>query len=553
MSLSFVTPSWASQYLVYNIKYEHPQDGYPKTLDDSAWRGLIPKKLTASFYLPVAKKLYFFQDGEVLRYTLGNTTPDQDYPRGLDVEFLISKNQKVDAALFEQKSSKLFLFFGEKYCEFDYKHGSRIFKFLSCKSIAKGFFGVKGPIQAATAFPNGKVYLFQGSQCYLYDLKKNRLDANYPRPINEFNWSGVWPSGVNASFYMPHHLQEGSVFFFKNTALTRVVPKNKNVVFLTLDGVRYEEFFNGTDPVLHKGRHKVLFKTFWEKHAKDGVVFGDPRQGSVMKINNATGISHPAYLNLFSGYYETECRGNGFGDDCPRFNRTTTFAERLVNELGIARKKVVTFSSWKRVEDAVEKVKGTTLFNGGKDPFLDPDFPLAHEKINHDQLMANGISNDPNELYNERSDIFTFRHAITYLKNHKPKFLYIHLAKTDTMGHEDDYPGLLKKIRWCDQVIDQIIQTLDGMGEYGRNTVLIITTDHGRGLEKDWTDHNYGMSDRNWKNVQKVWTFIRVPQMPGKGIIKHRPYSHAHLRPTMEALMGLQPLLGAEMIMKEVF
>ncbi len=541
----------SGQYVVYNAKLKHPENGYPKAIAHGVWKGISAKELSASFYLPDTQKLYFFQKNKVLRYSRNSSSIDKSYPRALNVEFATSKNQRVDAALYEYKSRRLFLFFGKSYCEFNYKPSDKKFNFIKCQDIQVGFKGIRGPIQAATSYPDGKAYLFQGTQYYRYDLHKKRLDKKFPRPIDEFSWSGVWPSGVNAALYMPHELAEGANYFFKNRGLTKARLWQKNVIFITLDGLRYEEFFNGTDPILHNGKHQKLFKIFWEKYAQEGVIYGDPRLNAVMKINNATGVSHPAYVNLFSGYYETYCQKNSFGDECPRFNRTTTFIERLVNELGVPREKVATFSSWKRVEDAIEKNKGTTIFNGGKDIFVDPYYPLAHDKINREQVAVCGISDDPDEVYNERPDIFTFRHSMTYLKNHKPKFLYIHLAETDALAHQDDYGGLIKEIAWCDGAIDEVIQTLNGMGDYGKNTVLIITTDHGRGRQQAWKEHGKHLSEKNWKNVQKVWAYIRDPQVPGQGPVKHQDYSHAYLRPTMEALMGLQPRLGAEFILKE--
>ena len=43
---------------------------------------------------------------------------------------------------------------------------------------------------AAVVWPNGKAYFFQGLFYSRYDIKADRVDAGYPRPILN-NWPGI--------------------------------------------------------------------------------------------------------------------------------------------------------------------------------------------------------------------------------------------------------------------------------------------------------------------------------------------------------------------------
>ena len=86
-------------------------------------------------------------------------------------------------------------------------------KFLSAQTarIVDGWPGVwANTVQAATAWPNGKIYLFRGSEYIRFDITKNKADPGYPQPIVPA-WHGVWPDGIDAVAVWPN----GKAFFFR--------------------------------------------------------------------------------------------------------------------------------------------------------------------------------------------------------------------------------------------------------------------------------------------------------------------------------------------------
>jgi len=76
------------------------------------------------------------------------------------------------------------------------------------------------------------------------------------------------------------------------------------------------------------------------------------------------------------------------------------------------------------------------------------------------------------------------------------------------------------------------------MGDYGANTTLIVTTDHGRGVLWDWRNHG----GRPW--ARRVWMYARHPRLKRKGLTVLGG-THLDLRPTIESALGLTPLLGS--------
>lgn len=326
---------------------------------------------------------------------------------------------------------------------------------------------------------------------------------------------------------------------------------NQNVIFITWDGVRAQDFFTGRNDPSITSKEEYFLTTFWHKYAARGVVLGDETLGSKMSIANAAGISLPAYLSMMSGRFTNDCKLNQPTPEC-LWNKYETLPEKLLRQ-GTAYSKIAVFSSWDRIYSAAQSSAGTIQVNAGIEPFNDPNFPNAHSDINHRQLQD---QRDHNRGKDMRPDHFTMEHAMTYLKNNRPKFLWIYLGDTDTMAHWNRYDSYAEFLRTYDYWLDQLIKQLSLMGEYGQNSNIIITTDHGRGLgQEGWPHHGIYEAHRGHgiaEYSKKIWAFIIGPNTKAQGKIKHAPYSHIHLRPTMEKMLGMEVSVPKNII-KEAF
>lgn len=102
--------------------------------------------------------------------------------------------------------------------------------------------------------------------------------------------------------------------------------KTENVILITLDGMRWQEIFNGADSSLFKQqsqikdsklkekywredvneRRNVLLPFFWNTIAKEGQLYGNRKLNSFANVTNNQLFSYPGYNELLTGAADNE-------------------------------------------------------------------------------------------------------------------------------------------------------------------------------------------------------------------------------------------------------
>lgn len=285
------------------------------------------------------------------------------------------------------------------------------------------------------------------------------------------------------------------------------VPRGENIIFITLDGVRYQEFFN-----------KDIFKKFWSDHAHTGIVLGDPKKRSKVRVANIMSLSLPAYRTIHTGR-RTLCKTNNCGH-----TKRETFSEKIKDHLELPLNKVAVFSSWDGVcRGALREITHVLNSCSTRDVILP-----GHEEINKQSQI------DLPVWKNARLDKYTWAHGFKYIKNHKPRLLTLSMNDSDEWGHDKDWKNYIQSLRDYDQKIHELFKLLNGMGEYGEKTLVFITTDHGRGKKK-WWGHTL------MRQARPIWMFLAGPGIPAKGSISHKKrVTHLHIKPFIEKYLGLK-------------
>jgi hypothetical protein len=161
------------------------------------------------------------------------------------------------------------------------------------------------------------------------------------------------------------------------------------------------------------------------------------------------------------------------------------------------------FASWGRITRAYSR-KGSDLYlNAGLQP--SELTGQIHQELDESQIREVPPWSQ-SRTGGSRYDRFTFGHAFAFLKEHHPRFLSILLLDPDEYAHRGDYPNYIKALEACDTWIREISDYLNASGDYGRNTLLIVTTDHGRGNGEKWREHG-----RSLPESRNIWLYLRGP------------------------------------------
>ena len=302
-------------------------------------------------------------------------------------------------------------------------------------------------------------------------------------------------------------------------------PQTQNVVFITLDGVRTQDVFGGLDEIIAahasiqpysdielirprfggttpEARREALMPVLWKELVPRGVIFGNRGRGSIMRIENPHCISAPGYTEMLTGAPRPEVSNN----DIRRYPYPTAL-ELVARERQLPAGSVAQIGSWDGFASAAASQDGLILTTGGFDA-LPPR--LSTPEI--DTLVA--LRKDVLGLWEEGSeDVLTFRIAQNYLGVQKPRLLWIGLGNSDDWAHADRYDRYLVYLNRADRLIGELWSMLQSQEHYRGKTTLVITTDHGRGLQgKDWAEH-----DCTIPGTESVWALVVGPDTPATG------------------------------------
>jgi len=299
----------------------------------------------------------------------------------------------------------------------------------------------------------------------------------------------------------------------------------ENVILVTLDGVRVQEVFAGLDETIAvhdalqvyseiatgrqrygaataEARREALLPFFWTTLAPMGVVFGNPRYGNHVKVQNRVLWSMPGYTEMMTGAPRPAVTDN----DNVRYPHLTAL-EHARRALGLGHGQVAQLGSWEGFKLAAASRDDAFLMVGVHDtvpaPWGSPEIDRLAELRR--QVMG---------LWEEGSnDVLTFRMAQEYLARNQPRVLWLALVNSDDWAHADRYDRYLEYLHLVDALLGDLWQTLQSLDAYRGRTTLILTTDHGRGVQgSDWAEHDISIPGSD-----DIWLAVIGPDTPDRG------------------------------------
>jgi hypothetical protein len=321
--------------------------------------------------------------------------------------------------------------------------------------------------------------------------------------------------------------------------------KTKNIIFVMTDGLRWQEVFQGADPELMnkengavsdvpalrsaywrddlQARRQALMPFVWSVIAKNGQIYGNRTLGSDAHVTNTMFFSYP-------GYNETLC---GFADDArissndKNPNPNVTVLEWL-HRKSAYRGKVAAFGAWDTFPAIFNAARAGFPINAGYDPF---EVSPVTDRIK----LLNRLKVETPAWNAEPFDSFTFFTALEYLKQHKPRVLFLSLGETDEWSHEGKYTEYLRSANRVDQYLKELWETVQSMPQYRGTTTLIFSPDHGRGeAPVQWKSHGQKVPDSKY-----MWMAYLGPDTPSLGERSKIPaVTQSQIAATLAALLG---------------
>ncbi len=280
-----------------------------------------------------------------------------------------------------------------------------------------------------------------------------------------------------------------------------------SVILVTVDGLRWQELFHGPearlvadaeftpDPDPIRTRYvdvadpaRALMPFLHDQVARQGVLVGDRKAGSCMRVTNPYWFSYPGYNEILTGRVDPGVDSN---DKTPNPNVTVLEA---VNRLPVFAGRVRAFGSWDVFPFIVNTERSGVPVNAGYAPLPDDGRP--------ETAMLNALMmTTPRQWDGVRLDAFTHQAALASLKHDRPRLLYVAYGETDDFAHDARYDRYLTSAERTDGFIGELWAAAQANPTYAGRTTLIVTTDHGRGHvhRRAWTAH--GSSETWWDRV----------------------------------------------------
>jgi len=314
-----------------------------------------------------------------------------------------------------------------------------------------------------------------------------------------------------------------------------------NVIIVSIDGLRWQEFFGGAQQEYFKrdkngsaglagerfwrddpgARRTALMPFVWSEVAAKGQVFGDETAGSRAGVTNGLWFSYPGYSEMFTGAADARIDSN---NKVP--NPNVTVLEWLNGRPGFAGR-VAAFGSWDVLPSILNVDRSGIPVGSGWQPVPRPE-------TDRDRAVNQLAADLPRYWDYGPFDAPIVYAALESMRAQRPRILYVMLGEGDEWAHEGKYDLYLDATKRADAFIQRIWDAAQSMDTYAGRTSLILTTDHGRGATvKDWSDHG-----RDVPAAERTWIAVMGPTLPALGVRKDVRVTTSQIAATIAALVG---------------
>jgi hypothetical protein len=325
-----------------------------------------------------------------------------------------------------------------------------------------------------------------------------------------------------------------------------VAGKTQTVVLIVSDGLRWQEIFQGADPLLLDARNggnwvedaelkkrywretpqerrRILLPFIWGTMAGQGQLFGNRNSGSDAHVTNGQAFSYPGYNEMSVGFPNPRINSNSFGP-----NPNMSVFEWLNKSPDLAGR-VAIYGTWQNFADIFNQNRSHLVMQVGWNP--PPRTGDASKDALLTRLYETTTRFDEEDVDNAMLQV----PLLDYVRSGKPRVLFVGYGETDNWAHQGRYDLVLESAHRMDGFVRELWETMQGMPQYHGTTTFIVTADHGRGSgPTEWKEHGVEQ-----KGSENVWIAFMGPDTPPLGERTNTtPVTQAQIAATVAAFVG---------------
>lgn len=321
--------------------------------------------------------------------------------------------------------------------------------------------------------------------------------------------------------------------------------KTQNVLLVTVDGLRWQEVFRGAEKALmnatnggvgnverltaafwrdaERERREALLPFLWGTIARQGQLYGNTNLGSVALVTNGRKFTYPGFNEIFTGFADDRIVSNAKRD-----NPNVTVFEWL-NAMPSFAGRTVAFANWDThfyIFNA--RRSGIPVWTGYTNTLeFEPGSRMKLIEELHQEITP---------LWPDMNfDVFYLRALLEYMREKKPRLIWLGLSEPDEWAHEGRYDHYLFAAHRMDSYLQRLWEAVQLIPEYRDQTTLLVTPDHGRGSgPTEWRNHGAAV-----EGAEFIWIAALGPDTPALGERQNvPPVFQNQIASTLAALLG---------------
>jgi hypothetical protein len=323
-------------------------------------------------------------------------------------------------------------------------------------------------------------------------------------------------------------------------------PKTENVILVTFDGYRWQEFFGGPQKKIYhtkkythdlakmkadyidadpaKSREKLM-PFIWGTIAKQGQIYGNKKLGNKVTLTNGYKFSYPGYNEILTGWGDRRVNSNDYPDN-PNYN----IFDFLNSQKGFEHKlfAVATWDAFPRIIN--DKRNHVPVYVDMK---ADAKGGIHVKGVDIDQWQTQIPGHNPYA----KTDTFTYKFAKEYMARYHPRFSFIGFDETDDFAHGGEYDAYIGTAHTLDSYMKDLWEFVQSDPQYKDKTTIIITCDHGRGdiPKLEWRHHGHVYG------AEYIWIAAMGPGISALGEVKTKEVLHQNqIAATIATLLGYE-------------